>query len=284
MSQTPGMTTTTTTHLGPVGFATGPGPDDAAALEAAGARTLWLAGGSIDRLDRLTGLLTGTRDAVVVPGIVPAGVHPAADVAALHAEASRQYPGRYLTGLGAPQQPRALDLLGAYLDELDGADPPVPRAERILAALGPRKLALARERFAGAVTLLVTPEHTASARAALGPDRLLAVMLPAVLGDDLSPVRELMGFLLQVPGYRANTRRLGFTDAEIAVLTGAGPAGAAHDDRLAEAVAAHGTPDDIAARVAEHHAAGADHVVISPLGDGSGGTDTVRALAGVLPD
>lgn len=262
-------TTSTTTDLGPTGFATGPDPAGAAALEEAGARTLWLAGGAIDRLDRLTALLDGTREATVVPGIVPTGVYPAADVAALHADAARRHPGRYLTGLGAPQQPRALAALGTYLDELDAAGPPVPRQERILAALGPRKLELARDRFAGAVTLLVAPEHTAGAREVLGPDRLLAVMLPVVLGDDLGPVRELAGFLLQVPGYRSHARRLGFTAAELD----------APGDRLAGAVSAWGTPDDIATRVAEHRAAGADHVVLSPLGDPSGGVDTVRALA-----
>ena len=270
---------TTTTSLGPIGYATGPAPADAAALEAAGARTLWLSGGSIDRLDRLTGLLDGTRDAVVVPGIVPTGVHPAHAVAALHADATRRHPGRFLTGLGAPQQPRALGPLESYLDELDAADPPVPRPERLLAALGPRKLALARDRFAGAVTLLVTPEHTADARAALGPDRLLAVMLPTVLATTRPPGEaararavEMLGFLLRVPGYRANTRRLGFTDDEIDTVA----------DRLVAAVTAWGTPDDVAARVAEHHAAGADHVVLSPLGDASGGVATVRALAGSL--
>lgn len=129
------------------------------------------------------------------------------------------------------------------------------------------------------MTLLVTPEHTADARAALGPDRLLAVMLPTVLATtrpagEAARARavETLGFLLRVPGYRANTRRLGFTDDEIDTVA----------DRLVDAVTAQGTPDDVAARVAEHHAAGADHVVLSPLGDASGGVDTVRALAGSL--
>ena len=109
---------TLTTALGPLGVATGPAPADAAALEDAGARTLWLAGGAIDRLDRLTALLDGTRAAVVVPGIVPTGLYPASAVAAVHADAARRHPGRYLTGLGAPQQPRALDALHRHLDEL----------------------------------------------------------------------------------------------------------------------------------------------------------------------
>lgn len=268
-----------TTRLGPFGFGTGSSPAAATSFEDAGARTLWLAGGDIDRLERLDALLAATREAVVVPGIIPTGVHPAEGVAALHARAARAHPGRYLTGLGAHQAPRALDALGAYLDVLDAADPPVPRAERLLAALGPRKLAVARERFAGAVTLLVTPEHTASAREALGPGRLLAVMLPVALSTEPAaargPARELVDFLLRVPGYRANTRRLGFTDEEIE----------ARADRLVDAVVAHGSPDDVATIAARHREAGADHVVLSVLdGDGvRGGPDAVRTLVDALP-
>jgi probable F420-dependent oxidoreductase len=257
---------TPTTALGPLGIATGPAPADAAALEDAGARTLWLAGGAIDRLERLTALLDGTRDAVVVPGIVPTGVYPASAVAAVHADAARRHPGRYLTGLGAPQQPGALDALHRHLDELDALG--LPTSQRLLAALGPRKLDLARTRCAGAVTLLVTPEHTARARAALGTDRLLAVMLPTVLGTDRTGLRELAGFLLDVPGYRAAVRGMGFTDAEIDTRA----------DRLLDAVAARGDRDDIVARMAEHRAAGADHVVLSPVGDPGSGAALLRAL------
>ncbi|MCO5595358.1 hypothetical protein L7F22_049400 [Adiantum nelumboides] len=187
---------TLTTALGPLGVATGPAPADAAALEDAGARTLWLAGGAIDRLDRLTALLDGTRDAVVVPGIVPTGRYR-------RRRSPRCTPTRPAVVPGATHRAgRAPAAAGA-----GGAAPPPRRArrtraarlERLLAALGPRKLDVARTRCAGAVTLLVTPEHTARARAALGPDRLLAVMLPTVLGTDRTALRELAGFLLGVP-------------------------------------------------------------------------------------
>ena len=58
-----------------------------------------------------------------------------------------------------------------YLDGVDaafyrGSDPVLPPT--VLAALGPRMLGLARDRTAGAHTYLVTPAHTASARATLG--------------------------------------------------------------------------------------------------------------------
>ena len=51
----------------------------------------------------------------------------------------------------------------AFLDDLDAATPPVPVAERCLAALGPKMLELARDRTAGAHPYLVVPEHTRTA-------------------------------------------------------------------------------------------------------------------------
>ena len=63
---------------------------------------------------------------------------------------------------------RPLAKMRAYLDALDSADKPVPADERMLAALGPRMLELARDRSAGAHPYLVTPDHTATAREVLG--------------------------------------------------------------------------------------------------------------------
>ncbi|MEJ8282121.1 hypothetical protein [Pseudonocardia spirodelae] len=146
---------TPTTALGPLGIATGPAPADAAALEDAGARTLWLAGGAIDRLDRLTALLDGTRDAVVVPGIVPTGVYPAAAVAAVHADAARRRPRRYLTGLGAPPQPRALDALHRHLDELDALG--LPDAVSARAGVADIAARVAEHRAAGADHVVLSP-------------------------------------------------------------------------------------------------------------------------------
>ena len=51
-----------------------------------------------------------------------------------------------------------------YLDELDAAAEPYPVAGRVLAALGPRMLGLARDRAAGVHPYFVPPEHVARAR------------------------------------------------------------------------------------------------------------------------
>ncbi|TCK20599.1 TIGR03620 family F420-dependent LLM class oxidoreductase [Pseudonocardia endophytica] len=250
--------------------------DHAAELEELGYGALWIAGGQIDALDRLAEVVRATRRIPVVPSIIPTGRYPADEVAALYRELEAEHPGRLVAGLGAPQQPRAMAAFGAYLDRLDSVGTRVPAGRRMLAAIGPRKLALARDRAAGALPLMVTPEYTAGARGILGPDRVLAVQQFTVLDDDPVRARETarptLGFLLGVRGYRDNVLRMGFTDDDVATIS----------DRLVDAVVVHGGPDDVAARVAAHRAAGADHVSVGTLGP-TGGVAAARRLAPALP-
>jgi alkanesulfonate monooxygenase SsuD/methylene tetrahydromethanopterin reductase-like flavin-dependent oxidoreductase (luciferase family) len=60
------------------------------------------------------------------------------------------------------------------------------------------------------------------------------------------------------------------------------PALGGGSDRLIDAVIPRGTPEQIAAAVDEHFAAGADHVCVQPLGHGEPPVDDYRALAAVL--
>jgi probable F420-dependent oxidoreductase len=124
-------------------------------------------------------------------------------------------------------------------------------------------LELARDRAAGAHPYLVPPEHTLIAREALGPDRLLAPELSVAVEPDpqraLERARSFVADYLQLPNYVNNLRRLGFSEEE---TTGGG------SDRLVRALVATGEPEAIAARVAEHRAAGADHVAIHVIGAG----------------
>jgi probable F420-dependent oxidoreductase len=164
--------------------------------------------------------------------------------------------------------------LNDYLDRLDGGEPPVPAGRRILAALGPRKLEIARERAAGAVMLLVTPDYTRAARRVLGAQRTLVVSQMVVLQTDAARAREAargsLRFLSGVPGYRASFARMGFTGGDIAGL----------GDPLVDQLVAWGSADAITARVNEHLRAGADHVVLSVLDDGHRpASDSARQLA-----
>jgi len=155
---------------------------------------------------------------------------------------------------------RPYEKMAAFLDELDASSPPVPKERRVLAALGPRMLRLAAERAAGAHPYLVTPEHTRRARAILGPRPLLAPEQKVVVETDLVRAQEIgrggIARYLQLPNYTNNLRRLGFTEEDLA---GGG------SDALVDALVAWGTPEDIEARVREHHEAGADHVAVQVL-------------------
>ena len=104
----------------------------------------------------------------------------------------------------------------AYLDALDAAADPLPPGDRVLAALGPKMLDLARTRAGGTHPYLVTPVHTATARAALGPERLVAPEQAVVLETDPVRARELarthLAGYIGLPNYSNNWLRAGFDE------------------------------------------------------------------------
>jgi probable F420-dependent oxidoreductase len=263
-------------NVGPWGLAID--KDDlatASAAEKLGFSTLWLAGGQLDRLSRLTDVLAATDRAVVASSIIPADVYRPAQVLELYCDAEARHPGRLLIGLGGPQRPPSMRALNTYLDQLEE----VPHPRRILAAIGPRKLDLARERFGGAVPILITADYTAQARRRLGENRMLAVGLFVVLDDDPAAARETarqpLRFLLgQIRGYQDSARRQGFTDHDIATLS----------DRLVDELTVWGTPETVTQRATDLRAAGADHVYLSVLHAGKqpGPLEAAHRLAPML--
>ncbi len=250
--------------LGPIGITLDVSPTylaQAADLERLGYSAIWLAGGQLDSLDRIAEVVRATTAVKVAPGIISLDVYDADAVAGTYADLEATDPGRFLVGLGGPQRSGALAAMGEFLDRLDAAEPAVPVERRILAALGPRKMKLAGERFAGAITLLVTTEYTAQARAQLGDTADLIVDQMAVLETDPERAREVarepLRFLTTVGGYVANFRRMGFSDKEIEDVS----------DRLVDELVVWGDVQTIADRVRAHQDAGADHVVIGLLND-----------------
>ncbi|MGH3585540.1 MAG: LLM class F420-dependent oxidoreductase, partial [Pseudonocardia sp.] len=135
----------------------------------------------------------------------------------------------------------------------------VPRERRLLAALGPRKLELARDRFGGAVTLLADADSTRWTRERLGPTATLAVDQLLVLDEDpqaaRAAARGVVGFLAQVGGYAAAFARMGFDEAAIREVS----------DELIDATVVWGDEDRVLDRIRHQEAAGADHVVLGPL-------------------
>jgi probable F420-dependent oxidoreductase len=242
--------------------------DAAAELEELGYQALWL-GMADPGLGLPAAVLGATRTMTAATGIVTVWAAPAAEVAAAYHRVAGAHPGRFLLGLGASHHhvvermglryERPYTKTAAFLAGLDKASPPVPREGRALAALGPRMLALAGERTAGAHPYLVTPEHTRQAREILGDGPLLAPEQMAVLERSPGRAREIaraaLAIYLQAPNYIASLLRLGFTREDLEQAT----------DRLVDALVVWGDEEAIARRVAEHHQAGASHVCVQVL-------------------
>jgi probable F420-dependent oxidoreductase len=247
--------------LGPIGLASSyPYTDDAAIVadeaqrvERLGFSTLWRSG----NLAMLEAAVRATTTIPVATGIIPVDSVPAADVIATYHALHRDHPGRFIVGVGGAHGARPLATLNAYLDALDGAG--VPADARVLAALGPNMLALARDRADGAYPFLVTPSYVTDARAALGPDKMLAVLL-MIMPTDREAARQAaagpLDFLAKVGGYRRNLLRQGFSESDIDDVS----------DHLLDGITAWGSLDAIVARVADYRAAGADQVVLRILG------------------
>jgi probable F420-dependent oxidoreductase len=141
------------------------------------------------------------------------------------------------------------------------APPPAEKPKTVIAALGPKMLALASSHADGAHPYNVTPEHTAQARKILGPGKLLCTEQMVILEKDASTAREIgrknLSVYLTLPNYRNNFLRLGFTEQDV---------DNGGSDKLIDAVIAWGDEKAIRARVQQHWDAGADHVCIQSLG------------------
>ena len=149
------------------------GVDGVEAIEALGFGALWV-GGSPGP-EHIRPYLERTSTLTVATGILNVWQHDPADVAAGHHALRGDFGDRFLLGLGighpeATAEYRSpLATMRAFLDGLDAAPEPVPADERILAALGPKMLALAGERSLGTHTYFTIPEHTRQARRHSGP-------------------------------------------------------------------------------------------------------------------
>jgi probable F420-dependent oxidoreductase len=164
------------------------GTEPVAAIEALGYTTLWL--GASPSLEQARPYLDASKTLTIATGILNVWQHDPADVAAQRAELARDFPGRFLLGIGVghpeatAEYTTPLARMRAFFDGLDAAPEPVPRDERMAAALGPRMLELAAQRAAGTHTYFVTPEHTRFAREQVGPDALVAPEVAVVVEPD----------------------------------------------------------------------------------------------------
>ena len=256
-------------------FGRGVTPEQAAQIEALGYGAVWVGGSPPAELDWVEPLLAATTTLKVATGIVNIWTAAPGPVAESFHRIEAAHPGRFLLGIGvghpeAHQEYRKpVDALTEYLDKLDEYG--VPRARRVVAALGPKVLRLSASRAAGAHPYLTTPDHTARARDLIGPEAFLAPEHKVVLttnADEARAVgRKALDIYLNLANYLNNWKRLGFSDQDVAKPG---------SDRLVDAVVAYGTTDQIAARLREHLDAGADHVPVQVL---TGPDKLVPALA-----
>lgn len=258
-----------------------PKPEQAVEIEKLGYGALWIGGSPAGDLNYVEPILERTETLQVATGIVNVWTAKADEVAEAYHRIEDKYPGRFLLGVGighpehTEEYRKPYDVLVEYLDALDVAK--VPTSRRVVAALGPKVLKLAAQRSAGAHPYLTTPTHTGQARDLLGNTVFIAPEHKVVLARDAEASREIgrqtVDFYLNLSNYLNNWKRLGFTDEDVAKPG---------SDRLIDALVAHGTPDDIAKRLDEHLAAGADHVAIQVLGGWDALLPTLTELAGPL--
>jgi probable F420-dependent oxidoreductase len=270
-----------TVELGRYGFwrrQAGFTPELAREVEALGFGAIWIGGSPPADLTEVEGLLAATDRIAVATGIVNMWASPAAEVAASYHRIAARYPGRFLlgVGIGHPEATREYaspyQTIVDYLDVLDEHE--VPVADRVLAALRPKALAVAGERTAGTHPYLTTPEHTRTAREQLGAGVLIAPeQTAAVDAPDTTAARTFVRRYLGLRNYVANLRSLGFTEADVAD---------GGSDRLVDALVTQGDAAAVAARLDEHLAAGADHVCVQLLGDDDAVVPALRGVAEAL--
>jgi hypothetical protein len=176
----------------------------AAELEELGYGAIFIPDAGGDVLGAVGHLLAATRRMPFATGVLNIWMHDPAEVAARRASLVARFGPRLLLGLGNSHAPLVEGVLGVpyarpyakmteYLDALDEAEPPVAAGERMLAALGPRMLSLARDRAGAAHPYLVPPEHTAAARQVLGPGITLARSRPCCSAPTGSSVASRPG-------------------------------------------------------------------------------------------
>jgi probable F420-dependent oxidoreductase len=270
-----------------------------AELEHLGYSALWFgeAPGGKEAFSRAATLLAASTTIAIGTGIASVWGRDPLNAASAIRTVGEAFPGRFIAGLGVSHPPlveargevyeRPLAMMRRYLEDMSAvthySPPPAEPPPVLLAALRPKMVALAGTHADGAHPYFVPVEHTARARAILGPGKLLAPELAVVLETDPTEARRrarqhTSGFYLQAPNYVENLRWLGFGDDDF---------DDGGSDALVDAVVAWGNEDAIAAHIREHLDAGANHVCIQPVtemqpmvdGLDTGAMEVLRRLA-----
>lgn len=247
----------------------------AAEIDEMGFGTVWLpeaVGREIFSSSAL--ILSATKNIKVASGIASIAARTAHTMQSGWKTLSEAFPGRFVLALGVSHSHMVTKLhklsydkpysnMVEYLDVMDkspyaGAAPQSPMY-RMIGALGPKMLQLSAERTAGAHPYFTTPQHTAEARALMGAKPLIAPEIAVIFETDKdkarATARKFMSTYTRLPNYANNLMRLGFTQDDITNQS----------DKLVDEIVTWGGLDKIAARIKEHHDAGANHVCVQVL-------------------
>ena len=236
-------------------------------------------------------LLGRTSKLMLASGIANIYARDASAAMQGHNTLNALYDGRFILGLGVSHIPivegarghdygKPLSAMRSYLEAMYAAPVQIkaPKRQVVLAALGPKMLALSAEMADGALPYNVTPEHTARAREIVGPGKAIYVEQKICLTQDADTARRVAGEQLArymvLPNYRNCWLSLGFSEDE---LSGRG------SDRFLDAMVAWGSEDAIRARLQAHFDAGADHVTIQPFDPEGGAMPDWKALEAFAP-
>ncbi len=244
-------------------------------IESLGYGTLW----SPETVDKspvglAAWLLANTDTLNLATGIINIYHREPGVTAAAQKTLAEQSDGRFLLGMGVSHKPLVEGVRGlkygppvatmrTYLEKM-AASPytglaPKEEPPTVIAALGPKMLALAASHATGAHPYFSDPGHTHMAREIMGPDAWLCVEQKVILEADPAKARELAKPVAQIyqglPNYRNNWLRMGLSEDDINSMS----------DRFIDTTFAWGTVDDINRRIQEHWDAGADHVCIQPV-------------------
>jgi probable F420-dependent oxidoreductase len=246
-------------------------------VEKLGYRTLWIPEAvGREPFAHAAYLLTKTSKLNIATGIANIWARDAITMSAASKTVAELSGGRFLLGIGVSHKPLVSNLRGhnydkpysfmkEYLPKMKGAMYAAPQPKEpvpvVIAALHPKMLQLAATETQGTHTYFVPPEHTAKARAAIGPKPWICAAQAVILETDATKARTaarayMKTYVPRLPNYTDNLKKLGWKDEEFA--NGC-------SDRLVDAIVAWGTETQINDRIQAHLKAGATQVCILPI-------------------
>ncbi len=264
-------------------------------VEKCGYRTLWIPEAvGREPFAHAAYLLANTERLNLATGIANIYARDPVTMAAASKTVAELSGGRFLLGIGVSHKPLVANLRGhsydkpysymkAYLprmkDALYLAPQPKEPVPLLLAALHPKMLALAAAEANGTHTYFVPPEHTAKARAELGPAPWVCAAQAVILETDAARARAaarayMKTYVPRLPNYTNNLKNLGWKDEDF---------GNGCSDRLVDAIVAWGGEERIRSRIEAHLRAGATHVCILPLRPDGTPLPDERAVEALAP-